>query len=132
MARKLDSLKRLNEQKAELLNKISKLETQERIEKCKVLVGKCFKFRNSYSCPSNPSDYWWLYAVVTGFTKHGFLQLLKFQIDKDGRVRIDTDQVMMHDSLAGYAEITSSELAGAWLAFGKHISKIGNEIERHL
>jgi hypothetical protein len=26
------------------------------------LVGKCFRYQNSYSCPKTPKDYWWMYS----------------------------------------------------------------------
>ena len=30
------------------------------------LIGRTFKSHNSYSCPTEPSDYWWLYGIVMG------------------------------------------------------------------
>lgn len=125
-------LNRLRKEAGVIHQRISAIEASDRVAQGKTLVGKCFKYRNCYSCPEKPSDFWWSYTVVTAIDDHGWLTLLSFQSDKNGRVEIKTDVLMYSGYLPGYVEITTNELAGAWLDLGKHISKIGSELQRAL
>lgn len=57
--------------KEELLQQLAEIENQERKQlikaeypKFKQLIGKCFKFKNSYSCPVKKSDYWYAYSKI--------------------------------------------------------------------
>lgn len=43
-------------------------------------VGKYFRYRNCYSCPSKSEDYWWLYMKVLSVSG-GCLEVFKFQKD---------------------------------------------------
>lgn len=58
-------------EKEELLQQLAEIENQERKQlikaeypKFKQLIGKCFKFKNSYSCPVKKSDYWYAYSKI--------------------------------------------------------------------
>jgi hypothetical protein len=53
------------------------------------LIGKCFKYRNSYSCPESDADYWWLYSKVVSVDGE-WAQVLRFQTDRNGRVEFET------------------------------------------
>lgn len=52
------------------------------------LTGKCFAYRNCYSCPEKPSDYWYTYVQVLS-VEGSHADALCFDIDKDGRVSIE-------------------------------------------
>lgn len=57
--------------KEELLQQLAEIENQEREQLIKIeytkfeqLIGKCFKFRTSYSSPEKKSDYWYVYSKI--------------------------------------------------------------------
>lgn len=60
------------------------------------LVGKCFKYRNSYSCPEKPSDYWWLYRHVIGVTTDSNLMVHQFQTDTYGELTVKRDTIFTY------------------------------------
>lgn len=87
-----------------------KFETEE-LPKMKANIGKCFRYRNNYSCPEKPSDYWWLYRKITG-VKDGSYTSFQFQTDRDGMVRIEQkewDNISESDK-----EITDAEFNHVW------------------
>jgi hypothetical protein len=79
------------------------------------LVGKCFAYRNSYSCPQSEADYWTLYLRVTGVTGEGEAETVTFQMDKDGRVSIELSALPAEMFPGRYREIPYAELERAWL-----------------
>lgn len=103
----------LNRQIAIARNKVWKIEAAERYEKAKKLIGKSFRYRNSYSCPEGEKDRWWLYMRVTGVSKDGFLTVFSFQIDKDGQITIEPEKRRMHESNLG-EPITLKKFRHAW------------------
>lgn len=79
MRKQLDSLRR----------NIQDFDAKERIAANKSLIGRFFKYRNCYSCPTKPSDYWWMYTAVIGVDRGGYLKTFVFQRDSYGAVRIE-------------------------------------------
>ncbi len=96
---------------ARLRQQLGKIEDAEAKTKARALEGRYFKYRNCYSCPEKPSDYWWLYAAVTG-VKDGSAHSLQFQTDKYGQVIVETEK---HFTGNGFMEIPREELRAAWL-----------------
>lgn len=94
-------LESLREKARAVQNRIWKAEAAERYEKAKGLLGKCFRYRNSYSCPEGEKDRWWLYMRVTEVTKDGWLTVFSFQTDKDGAIEIVPEKRKMHESSLG-------------------------------
>lgn len=91
---------------------LREIEETENMKASKALVGKFFKYRNSYSCPK-PDEYWWLYTAVIGVTDEGNPRAWNFQKDIYGKVEVEED--MFRPSLsAGYTEITEQEF---WKAY---------------
>lgn len=77
-----------------------------RAEADRKYVGKCFRYRNSYSAGNG----WWLYCIVTHMDEHRTLRGWKFQKDNDGRVSIETGHPFMGLSPnSGYAEIPAAD-----------------------
>lgn len=52
-------------------------------------VGKCYCYRNSYSCPRNAKDYWSLYQRVMALDDDGNPWGVSIQIDCDGKMECD-------------------------------------------
>ena len=86
----MDTIESLQQQHAEIRDKLSRLESVKRFEEHQKLLGKCFRYRNCYSCPKTEDDYWWLYRRVIGFTKDGYLQVFQFQRDQYDKIEIET------------------------------------------
>lgn len=73
---------------------------RERFKKEKTLkefVGKCYKYRNCYSCPQEEKDYWWLYIYVKEI-KDGYLTCQTFQKDSDGKIMINLNDTISNVS----------------------------------
>lgn len=71
------------------------------------LLGRFFKYSNSYSCPEGPQDRWWLYAHVIGATG-GTVEMERFQTDKYGKIEVEP-RYTGFGFLSGYEEITEAE-----------------------
>jgi ribosomal protein L35AE/L33A len=77
------------------------------------LLGKCYVFRNCYSCPDGPQDYWGLYLRVVG-VEHGQCVLVTFERDKNGDLRVERSRRSPRMLGGGYREISLGELRKAW------------------
>lgn len=102
-------------QRREIAEKISEIEGAEIIPLTAGFLGRCYRFRNNYSCPKNKSDYWFLYAKVTGVDGRS-LTLFQFQRDKDGRSSVEPDNSRFW-GMEGYEEISHHEFHKQWVSF---------------
>lgn len=105
-------LQDLRLQASSLQERIWKLEADERRARNLRLVGKCFVYRNCYSCPRGPEDYWNLYQRVLRITADGNIQVFSFQADKDGVVSIETKTRSASISLG--EPISPAKFRAAW------------------
>jgi len=87
------------------------------------LIGSCFKYRNNYSCPEKPSDYWWMYTQVLK-ADGGSLVCWEFQRDKNGKIEIDFQRFYYPHLLEGHIKITRKEFAKAWRGLQKRIAAL--------
>jgi hypothetical protein len=119
----------LGEKKAEhqkVTNELRKLqwEYDDAIDKPRKqkLIGTFYKYRNNYSCPEKPSDYWWLYIHVTGL-KGTMLIGNTFQTDKYGKCEFEKERVA--DSvIAGAKKITKAEYIKALNKFSDKLARL--------
>lgn len=65
-------------------NQLRIIRDTERREEVEAHIGKCFRYRNSYSMPNKPSDYWFIYFRVIGTAQYGNALCFRFQTDKYG------------------------------------------------
>ena len=86
------------------------------------LLGKCFRMRNSYSCPKSDADRWWFYCRVVQVAD-GSLKALTFQNDNQGRITIEDRTHFSALSLADYEEISDAQFLKAWDSFLSDIQK---------
>lgn len=70
---------------------IQEKENSKRNKALKEFVGKCYKYRNCYSCPQEEKDYWWMYICVKDI-KDGYLVCQTFQKDSDGKIIINLNE----------------------------------------
>jgi len=103
--------KRLQKLQAAVWKEQEKKQTAE----AKKLIGKCFKFRNSYSCPEGDKDKWWFYRRVVS-AANGCTITIEHEVDKDGNLSIkkgkQSPQFFGMDS--GYIPITADEYKDAF------------------
>ena len=81
----------LERQMRKLRTELNEIQDRENAERFSGLVGKCFVYRNCYSCPEKPSDYWDSYCQVHSITG-SYANVMEFEIDKDGMIRIHPDR----------------------------------------
>lgn len=106
----------LRQQIAALYDELHGIERAKKTHQAKSLVGRCFRYQNSYGCAGTDDDgeivYWPLYVLIVSDSK-----VLKFQIDMHGQVKVEmTDlpfpQTYIEDS--GWVEIEREELDEEW------------------
>jgi hypothetical protein len=86
-----------------------KYEAETKLPEMRKLLGTTYRYRNSYSCPEKPSDYWWLYVKVVAIEGGAFLTE-QFQTDKHG----DSDYKPRHYLMNlndGYKPVAASVYA---------------------
>lgn len=115
--RNVKSKEQLEAEIAPLQAALMRLKDDEILAESKALVGKCFKYRNCYSCPK-PDEYWWLYVKVTGVGDYWPITF-QFQTDKDGKIEVEVSK--HHSRLSGYTEITDAEFNREWRKVQKRI-----------
>lgn len=112
---KLDQLKAEHDRTR---REIQRIEEAEAREKSRALVGKCFRYRNCYSMPQKPSDYWWLYLRVVSTTADGNCRAFSFQEDRDGQISIETraraHTVFLDGAPGSYRPISRRQFDTAW------------------
>jgi hypothetical protein len=99
------------------------IEHKEQFESIRLLVGKYYKFKNSYSCPKNAEDYWWLYEKIEGIDKDDDLYGFEFQTDKYGDINIKR-KIFTYPNMDNWIEITEEEFRSEW----KKVVKIINSL----
>lgn len=93
-------------------NALREIEQARDTEEHRKLIGKCFKYRSSYSCPESEADYWWDWSMVTGLDEHGGMVAFRFSRDCDGEIRIHPVEHFM--VLSGHQKCGKDEFAQAW------------------
>lgn len=78
------------------------------IENMKLNIGKCFKYRNSYSCPQSEEDYWFVYHQIVD-VKNGRYNAIMFQTTSDGTCSISQEELFYRKFSSCFTEITEKE-----------------------
>lgn len=112
--------KELREQIAPLVAELNEIERQERVEDKLVLIGQCFRYRNSYSCPQSESDKWWMYRKILGVDDDGALMATTFQIDRNGKAEIEYGNAF--NTVSGWERITEAQYKEALDNFKQTVS----------
>jgi len=125
MSKKLEELR--TKQK-KLREEICQLQEKEDYQKNKSLAGKFYKYRNCYSCPEGPEDYWTLYIMVLGVQPDGWVDTMHIQTDNEGKISI-TQQgnggAIFFDSVGdNYIEIHRDEFLEVWFKMNDKLKAI--------
>ena len=115
----MSELEDLRIQVKPLVARINEIEREQKTKEITAKLGKCYRYRNCYSCPKTDADYWWLYKRVTHING-GCLAGFSFEIDRKGKLEVDADSYVSH-SLSGYEEISLTEFMQAWADFKNQI-----------
>ena len=115
-------LDELREFAVTIREEISELEEAEKKPIRLALIGKCFKYRNCYSCPEKPSDYWYLYLKVLRI-KGANAIVEEFQCDKYGEIQIKPAKEIYYpeNTLKMYELIPDSEYKKARVQMAKKL-----------
>ena len=84
---------------------LKQLEKTKKINRHLKLIGKCYKFHNSYSHNEKKR---WLYMQIVGIDKEGDLITNTFQEDNNGRISIESD-IMWSQPDSDYIPISEKE-----------------------
>ncbi len=107
------------------LEEVSKIQEAIAVENGRKIVGKCFVYRNSHSCPSKESDFCNIYAVVTAISDGRFV-LKTFQRDANGKIEVDDSAkwgVNGDGTLtSGWNQISADDFSKGILAIEKSVS----------
>ena len=98
-----------------LLDELSAIQEEKKRKEELSLLGKCFKFHNSYHSLETDSDPWWVYRKITGFND-GSLSSTSFQIDPEGNVDVRFDE-RLFSITPKWQEISEAEYQSAWADF---------------
>lgn len=96
---------------------VNRIKDKQNEARATALIGKFFKYRNCYSCPEKPSDYWYLYRAVSGQKRDGALVGWDFQQDKYGAITIKAlrhEYALSMGSDSGWREIERKEFIRAF------------------
>lgn len=104
----IDELRR---EAAAMQARVIAYEAAERDRENAKLHGKCFVYRNSYSCPETDADYWSMYTRVLRI-ENGRLIVHRFQTDRDGKIEIELAAPASPSTLG--IEINAEEFDAAW------------------
>jgi hypothetical protein len=106
-----------------LRDALDRLDRAERDAENKALIGKCFRYRNSYSLPKTERDYWWTYRKVTALGAHGRLRYFEFQTDKNGAITIEPTGSFGTVS-GGWSPIPEAQFDRAWKAMQAKVANL--------
>lgn len=106
---------RIREQMADLRAELDVIEGEKRQQRNAELLGKCFAYRNSYSCPQDESDYWTHYTKITDISDSGRLSGISFQRDKDGKIEFEPRNWISESTLQ--REISTQEFDATFVRF---------------
>ena len=90
---------------------IIEIEDKEKTKENHLLIGKCFKNKNSYG---NSHPDWWYYIKIIGANNNNVLIGLTFQITSTGSVEVDKKEYYSKQHLADYTEIPVTEFLMEW------------------
>jgi hypothetical protein len=117
----MSEIEMLNAERARISNRIWAIEGKQRAAEHAKLLGKCFKYRNSYG-GSSEADGWWLYVKVTKIDARGEMKAFQFQTDKYGKLEIEANYRIPSSLSSGYTPITAGEFSKAWRAVQKRVA----------
>jgi len=120
-----------------ITDEISKIDEQSwkyTVAEAKENIGRCFIYKNCYSCPENDGDYWNEYYKVTGINKDEQYEIFNFSDtgkykEIHFRKEIDSIGYPKFTMYSGYTEISEQEFNDALNIVHEKILKQFNELK---
>lgn len=119
MSEEVNRQHELREQIRELQEELYPLEIKEKQTSNAALVGRCFKYNNSYG----GGDRWWKYARVIDAGDH-WPVAIAFQHTTRDSIEIEVNKCFMR--LDGWQEIPEAEYRAAWQALMQGVAKMAH------
>ena len=111
MTRKEDleaHIQALEVERVKAMDRLSEIKAAEAYQRNIDRIGLCFKYRNSYSCPQDEADYWYIYAKIIGVdVKSANPVVARFEVDIRGRIEI-RQEIWTYEG-AGWSMINAAE-----------------------
>lgn len=117
--------KQWERQRSEAADAIHEIEAKERAERNASLVGKCFRYHNSYG---GGYEKWWLYARVIGVDEWGQPLLFKFQTTSSDEIQIEP--AARGPAIDMYEPISNPQFFAAWQALQLRIADMSAAIAK--
>lgn len=99
-----EKLKQAEAEEVAVRTRVSELRAEARRLANEKLVGKCFRYENSYSA----TEKWWMYTCVTGIAADGRLLGSTCQQATSGQITFENEWLSEH-ILSGSSEISLAE-----------------------
>jgi hypothetical protein len=110
-------------QQREAMKALSAIEVAERAKLAERVIGKCFRYSNSYGHGSQ----WWLYGRVIGTDEYGWFRMFQFEATDNGEMQIRTEHQRTH--LNGWDPIAANIFQEEWDAFRNRINTIAESAQ---
>ena len=115
----------LEKQMYAIRKELSAIEEADNEARFSGLIGRCFSYRNCYSCPKTDKDYWLTYCRVNSISG-SYANVMEFQIDSTGRITMEPDTCMQAAMLgASWTQISPA-------AFNKALKHCRKAVEKLL
>ena len=108
-----EKINKLNKEKSPLVEELEDIKDEKRTEELGKYIGKCYKFKNSYSYDKP----WWLYLKVVGATPD-FVEVIGCEKDIYGKITIKRDTISMETLERRIYEKTFNKM------FKKHLDEL--------
>jgi polyhydroxyalkanoate synthesis regulator phasin len=83
---------------------------EEEYPKAKKLEGTYWKYRDSYSCPDNTENFWWLYQRIIKVLDEHIMLVQEISVDKDGLLTATANRTFYRrKNRDGWIKITRKE-----------------------
>lgn len=107
---------------AAIMAQINAMDEKAERERNKDLLGKCFKYHNSYG---GDRPKWWMYARVLEIPTRWGGKCFTFQTDCDGKIEVEPGGSRMAPSAhsPNWLPISLSEFSAAWRVVQRRIAK---------
>jgi hypothetical protein len=112
----------LQRQIRKLHEELSEIEGAEATKANQRLIGKCYRYRNSFGS-SDPKGDWWLYEKVIRADGNE-ITTFGFQKDSRGHFEIAPEGCHLSAIIDSYEEISPDDFNNAWEAFSNELEKV--------
>jgi|WetSurMetagenome_2_1015567.scaffolds.fasta_scaffold06619_13 hypothetical protein len=132
-AKEIEEALKIVQEIKERQERLQQIRDKENSIKLSKLIGNCYKFNNSYSCPESKKDHWWFYIKCCSKGEDFSINCVSFEKDKYGDVFLKREQkdVSSFDN-SSYILISNKEYLREFAKFKKEVDAIELEITKEI